>query len=171
MTAIRDLTIPATRPCRWRCNIIRIEEYVQTANLGHIHFVLGTNLVHGNAVGIPLLQCTKTLPWVLQTTTQNASALVLDLSSIKASFSRFQIEPLLFDVRTGSWKMQKKSETTNSRLIHLPSSPENSTRTYQHAQKCFYKKWQSLESSEFKSSRVQRPPRTGSEDVWRNNTP
>jgi hypothetical protein len=26
--------------------------------------------------------------------------------------------------------MQKKSETTNSRLIHLPSSPENSTTAF-----------------------------------------
>jgi hypothetical protein len=58
---------------------------------------------------------------------QNTSALVLYLSSIKASSACFQIEPLPFDVRTGIREMQKKSETTNSRLIRLSSSPENST--------------------------------------------
>jgi hypothetical protein len=61
-------------------------------------------LVHGLAVGISLLKCkiTKTLQWTLQTTIQNASALVLYLSPIKASSSCFQIEPLSFDVRTGT---------------------------------------------------------------------
>jgi hypothetical protein len=151
-----------TRPYRWRCIIIRSKEYVQIAKLGHLHFILGTNLVHRHAVGVPLLQCTKTFSWALQTTTQNASTLILYPSPIKASSSHFQIEPLPFDVRTGIWKMQKKSETTNSRLIRLPSSPENSTNASIKSGKA----WKAV-IQEFKGILDD----GDSEEVWRNNNP
>jgi hypothetical protein len=150
------------RSCRWRYIIIRSEEHVQTAKPGHLHFILGTNLVHRHAVGVPLLQCTKTFSWALQTTTQNASALVLYVSPIKASSSHFQIEHLPFDVRTGIWKMQKKSETTNSRLIRLPSSPENTTSASIKSGKA----WKAV-IQEFKGLLDD----GDSEEAWTNNNP
>jgi hypothetical protein len=58
--------------------------------------------------------------------------------------------------------MQKKSETTNSRLIHLPSSPENSTTA-------------SIKSGKAGKAVIQEFKGLlddgDAEEVWRNNNP